>query len=174
MRAGLLHRSLLPLAAVVAGCATTQRPPAPGAPAPEAAPEQHAAPPARPTSRRAAALLKQLPNRPLNVAADCSFRDPNGYQGRMKLEVRNAQVRRFEAQVDVPDHGSCRFDLRGFEQTAVRPVTLKAHSGDCAVHMWEQGRQVTVAFGECRSQCGGNARDYLWPILVDAARGGCS
>lgn len=168
-----LYRCLLPLAAVVAGCAT-QPPPATSASGAPAAREPAPARASRPTSRRAAALLKQLPDRPLNVAAECSFRDPNGYQGRMKLKVRNAQVQRFEAQVDVPDHGSCRFDLAGFVQTAQRPVTLKNRNGDCAVHMWEQGRQVTVAFGECRSQCGGNARDYLWPILVNAASGGCS
>jgi len=169
-----LYRCLLPLVAFVAGCATRQQAPTPPGNGQAATSGESALPASRAGSRRAQARLKELPNRPLNVAAECRFRDPGGYQGRMSLKVRQARVERFQAQVDVPEHGRCRFDLASFEQTAERPVTLKSRAGDCIVHMWEQGRQVTVAFAECRNQCDGSARDYLWPILVDAARGGCS
>jgi hypothetical protein len=164
---------VLSLAVVIAGCATS-RPPTPEPESQAAEPERHAAHSSRSSSHRADARLKALPDRPLNVAAECSFRDPNGYQGKLQLGVQDAQVRRFEAEVMVPGRGNCRFDLKTFEQTAVRPVTLKNRKGDCAVHIWEQGEQVTVAFGECYSQCSGGARDYLWPILVNAGNGSCS
>jgi hypothetical protein len=164
---------VLTLALVIAGCATSP-PPTPEPESKTAEPERHAPRSPRPSSGRAAARLKALPDRPLNVAAECSFRDPNGYQGRLNLGVQEAQVQRFEAEILVPGHGNCRFDLKNFEQTAARPVTLKNRKGDCAVHIWEQGEQVTVAFGECHSQCSRGARDYLWPILVNAGNGSCS
>jgi len=160
------------LTMVLAGCASSPPPPPATTGVPRAGePERQAA---QSPSRRAERYLKALPNRPLNVAAQCSFTDPDGYRGRLDLGVRDARVQRFEAEVMVPGRGNCRFDLENFEQTAARPVTLKNRKGDCAVHIWEQGEQVTVAFGECRSQCSGGARDYLWPILVNAGNGSCS
>jgi hypothetical protein len=170
-----IGRWVLPLVVVLAGCATPE-PPAPTADAPAAQRDSHAARPSKPSARRSDPRLKALPDRPLNVAADCGFRDPNGYQGRLSLTVQEAQVQRFEAEVSVPNRGSCRFDLKNFQQTGTRPtVTLKNRKDACAVHIWEQGEQVTVAFNEeCRSQCSGGARDYVWPILVNSGKGTCS
>jgi len=162
----------LPLVAVVAGCTTP--PPVPEPSAPVVQPDQAAARTARKPSRRGDPRLRELLDRPLNVAAQCSFRDADGYRGRLDLAVEEAHVQRFVAEVTTPRDGSCRFDLDAFEQTATHPVTLKNRSGDCHVHIWEQGTQVTVAFGECRSQCAGRARDYLWPILVNTGSGECS
>jgi hypothetical protein len=165
-------RCAMALTMVLAGCASSPPPPT-STSAPKTEPERQATQ-SQSLSRRAERYLKALPNRPLNVAAQCSFTDPDGYRGRLDLGVRNARVQRFEADVEVPGRGNCRFDLRDFQQTADRPVTLKNRKGDCAVHIWEQGEQVTVAFGECRSLCSGGARDYLWPILVNAGNGSCS
>jgi|WetSurMetagenome_2_1015567.scaffolds.fasta_scaffold583729_1 hypothetical protein len=161
------------LVVVLAGCATPESS-APGADGNAAERESHATRPSKPSSRRSDARLKAMPDRPLNVAAECNFRDPSGYEGRLRLDVQEAKVQRFEAEVAVPKYGNCRFDLKNFEQTGVQPVTLKNRQGDCAIHIWEQGNQVTVGFGECHSHCSGGARDYLWPILVNAGNGSCS
>lgn len=162
--------SALAVALAAAGCTTPR--------APEPEPAGPAAEPGRPAdrapSRRAERYLKALPDRPLSVAAQCRFTDPDGYQGRLNLGVQDARVQRFEADVFIPGRGNCRFNLKDFRQTGTKPVTLRNAKGDCEVHMWEQGRQVTVAFGKCRSQCSGEARDYLWPILVNAGDGSCS
>jgi hypothetical protein len=115
-----------------------------------------------------------IATRELNVASDCSFRDPTGYRGTLKLDVAGAQVQAFEARVDVPDRGFCQFDLRDFEQTARLPnVVLRARGSACTVHMWEQGHRVTVAFNDCADRCSAGAYPYLWPILADARSKRC-
>lgn len=115
-----------------------------------------------------------IPTRALNVAADCAFKDETGYRGGMKLKVADAQVRTFEARVDIPGRGACRFDLKDFRQTASMPnVALSAQRSRCIVRMWEQGRRVTVAFNNCQDRCSGSAYSYLWPILADAQTGSC-
>jgi hypothetical protein len=115
-----------------------------------------------------------IPTRALNVAADCAFKDETGYRGVMKLRVAAAQVRTFEARVDIPGRGACRFDLRDFRQTASMPnVALSAQRSRCIVRMWEQGRRVTVAFNNCQDRCSGKAYLYLWPIMADAQTGRC-
>ena len=159
----------LALAILVAACATP-----PPAPVERSESSRLPAPvPAAAAPRRAAPYLKELPDRPLNATAKCQFVDPDGYQGRLRLAVRDARVEQLEAQVVVPARGVCRFVLDDFTQTATRPVTLKHRKSGCLMHMWEQGRRVTVAFGECRSLCSGGAQDYLWPILIDAGDGTC-
>jgi hypothetical protein len=97
-----------------------------------------------------------------------------GYGGRLNLDVKNAAVKRFDAQVNIPKRGTCRFQLRDFEQTQTAPVQLTSNQTGCKVHMWEQADQVTVAFRDCRSECSGDSVDYLWPILVDNRKGRCS
>lgn len=127
-----------------------------------------------PTPEAARARPTPIPTRPLNVKAECAFRDETGYRGAMKLDVANAQVRSFEATVDVPRHGNCRFNLADFRQTKSMPnVELSAPGSACTVRMWEQGRRVTVAFHQCASKCTGEAFTYLWPILADSNSGTC-
>lgn len=160
--------------ALLAGCASTEPPPT-SAGFPERSPD------AKPALRND--TLKHLANRnltpivtrPLNAKAGCSFRDPDGYRGNLQLEVKQASVKRFEASVSVPKQGDCTFRLKDFEQTQSAPIVmLAARQGSCKVSLWEQGEQVTVAFRDCRAECGGSAVDYLWPILVDNRKGSCS
>lgn len=115
-----------------------------------------------------------IPTRPLNVSAECAFHDETGYRGNMKLDVANAQVRHFEAMVDVPRRGVCRFNLAEFRQTKTMPtVELSSSESRCVVRMWEQGRRVTVAFHQCAAKCTGEAFTFLWPILADSSTGSC-
>lgn len=180
-------RRNLPLAVLVAclaaGCTVMDRQPerpaeAAKKPSPSktdaGAAAREAAKPARPRGSRSA-KLKSLPVRPLNVRADCSFRDPTGYHGAMKLDVKEARVSRFEANVDVPKHGVCRFNLADFRQTATMPNPVLKDSGSgCEVRMWEQGSRVTVAFSRCQAKCAAHgAWERLWPILVDSPSGRC-
>jgi len=119
--------------------------------------------------------IKPQPTRPLNARIACSFRDDTGYRGRLHLAVKEAAVSRFEARVDVPRHGSCRFALKDFQQIDRLPnVVLAAKKTDCKVSLWEQGEQLTVAFRDCRVECSGSSADYLWPILVNNRKGSCS
>lgn len=168
------------LSLLLAACATPEPPPAPIPPPARAEAEAQPSPP--PPERRPNAVLKHLanrdlkpiPTRPLNAKTSCAFRDQMGYGGRLNLDVKNAAVKRFEAQVNIPKRGTCRFQLRDFEQTQTAPVQLTSNQTGCKVHMWEQADQVTVAFRDCRSECSGDSVDYLWPILVDNRKGRCS
>lgn len=116
-----------------------------------------------------------IPTRPLNVKIDCIFRDETGYNGTVKLAVEEARVQSLEATVNVPRHGSCRFDLKNFRQTRGLPTVKLMHLRDrCSVHLWEQGEQVTVAFLQCQKMCAGKAWDHLWPILISRRDGTCA
>jgi len=171
-------RTLVMLSVVtLVGCATPE--PAPPPPAAEVVVKPP--PPTQPALRRdtlkhlANRNLKPIESRPLNARASCGFRDPSGYRGKLKLDVKEASVNRFEASVDVPKKGSCSFKLKDFRQTDRLPnVVLAAKKGNCKVSLWEQEHQVTVAFRDCRAECSGNSVEYLWPILVDNRNGLCS
>jgi len=119
--------------------------------------------------------LQPMPTRPLNVRSKCSHQDDIGTRTRLSLLVKNAEVKTFMADVNMPKHGSCRFNLRDFQQTATLPQALLAakDGSDCTVRLWEQGDRVTVAFNNCPQSCDGEAFSYLWPIMVEAKTGRC-
>lgn len=97
----------------------------------------------------------------------------------MDLQVKNAEVQRFTAEVNIPRQGVCRFDMKNFQQTGTMPtVQLADAASGCSVRMWAQelgrDKSVTVAFTGCQTQCSGDSFSYLWPILVDTRNGRCS
>ena len=166
------------LALLLGACATPE-------PVPEAAPDEPVAPASEP--QPAARIksqplkhllgrnLKPMPDKALNVRTKCSFHDVAGGRGMMDLQVTKAEVKRFVAEVNIPKQGLCRFDMKGFQQTARLPnVVLTDDTSGCVVRMWEQEKGVTVAFNSCQSKCSGDAFSYLWPILVDSRNGRCS
>ena len=119
--------------------------------------------------------LKPIPDHALEVRTRCNFRDVGGGQGKMDLQVSKAEVKRFVAEVTIPKQGQCRFDMKTFAQTGRLPnVVLTDRIDGCVVRMWEQGKDVTVAFNSCQAKCSGDAFSYLWPILVDTRNGRCS
>lgn len=116
-----------------------------------------------------------IATRPINVKADCRFRDESGYNGTMNLAVEGAKVLAFAATVNVPRRGVCSFDLKNFRQTRQLPNVELSHYRDrCIVRVWEQGERVTVAFQQCQKMCSGNAWEGLWPILTDRRDGSCA
>lgn len=156
------------IATILAGCAT---PPPPAEPLPDNVASEP--PPAdkydfsRPLKHLNGRNLKPIPTRPLNVAGNCTFRDPTGYRGNIQLQVKEAEVKRFTAKVDVPKKGSCQFALKDFRQVETLPQVRLAAADGCSVRMWEQDKKVTVAFNGCQAQCSGEAVDYLWPIQLE-------
>jgi hypothetical protein len=165
------------LLAMLAGCATKEPPvatkPAP-TPVPEAA-KPSSTPQPEVYSRLAGRKIRPIAVKPISVRADCSYRDPTGYGGKLNLLVEDSQVRTLQAEIQVPKRGNCTFALKDFRQTAKEPsVTLASASGKCIVRVWEQEGKVTVAFNSCRDRCEGDSFDYVWPILVDARTGKCS
>lgn len=180
MRPGLVGGIAIVSALFLGGCSfwpfgRTERTVEPAAPSPaeRAAASSTVSPPLSAYAKQLLARrgLEEIRERPLNVRADCTFRDETGYGGRLDLDVRDAGVQRFAATVDIPGHGQCRFNLTDFHQTTRLPhVTLAGAAGGCTVRMWEQGTQVTVAFNTCQAQCNAGTFDYLWPILVKGGR----
>lgn len=116
-----------------------------------------------------------IPTRALNVATECSFRDETGYGGKLKLSIDQARVQAFEAAIDIPRRGICKFNLQNFRQIRELPTVELLHvRNPCVVRVWEQGTRVTVAFQQCKSMCSGNAWEHLWPILNDRQDGSCA
>lgn len=163
-------------------CATPEPVPEPPAPAP--APVALKKPKAeriesQPLKHLLNRNLKPMPDHALNVRTKCAFRDAVGTRGKMDLQVKNAEVQRFTAEVNIPKQGICRFDMKNFQQTGSMPTVMLADAASgCSVRMWAQelGREksVTVAFSGCQTQCTGDSFSYLWPILVDTRNGRCS
>jgi hypothetical protein len=178
MRAVLTLLAALALAA----CGSAPKEPEPVAeaapePAPAPAPAKIETPKLKNSTLKylAGRNLKPQPTRPLNVKSRCAHKDAIGTRTRLDLLVKEADIKTFAAQVTMKDHGSCRFDLKEFEQVQKLPQPLLRHkqARDCTVRMWEQGRTVTIAFNSCPKSCAGKAFDYLWPVVVDARNGRC-
>lgn len=160
---------LLPVL-VLGACATPDKAPPPAAETPLPAPVETTPPVVAKTARPG-----PIPVRPLNVKTECKFRDETGYNGALKLDVAGAQVHAFEAKVNIPKRGACRFDLKDFHQTRELPaIELSQTRGRCIVRVWEQGERVTVAFQQCEKMCSGSSYPYLWPILNDRRDGSCA
>lgn len=177
-----MRRALAVVVAVllVAGC--TQAPTV--VETPVAPPPPPAAPPAgvetpkfeESTLRLLAARgMRPQPNRPINVASECSHVDAIGTRTKLSLQVDEALVRSFDAEVAIKGKGICRFGLGEFEQVQKMPQVLLRHKlqQGCLVRMWEEGDNVTVAFNSCTLSCEGKAFDYLWPIVVETKSGRC-
>ncbi len=161
----------LPLVLLLGACATPEKAPPPTVETLSPAAPAIAAPIAVPKSPKPG----PIPVRPLNVKTECKFRDETGYNGALKLDVAGAQVHAFEAKVNIPKRGACRFDLKDFRQTRELPtVELSQTKGNCIVRVWEQGERVTVAFQQCEKMCSGSSYPYLWPILNDRRDGSCA
>ncbi len=177
-----MSKSLAPLALLLASCATA--PPEPAlvpvpaavvAPAGVAAPEPAERLTSQPLKYLRGRNLKAMPDKALEIKTNCSFHDVAGGRGKMDLLVIKAEVKRFIAEVDIPKQGLCQFDMKNFRQTAQLPnVVLTDDKSGCVVRMWEQGKNITVAFNGCQRQCSGDAFSYLWPVLVDRKSGRCS
>ena len=130
------------------------------------------------TSRRPPASTAQKPPpiaaRALNVTSDCTFRDPTGYRGAMKLHVANAEVRTFEVQAG---HAQPRL-------LPVRPEDFPARPPACPSGAPRPGFGLTGTCGNkaiasplpsmtAPTVCSAGAYLYLWPILADARSKGC-
>lgn len=115
------------------------------------------------------------PTRPLNVRSRCSHRDAVGTTTKLDLQVKDAVVKSFDAQVAIKGYGACSFKLTDFEQIEKLPQALLKHKTQegCSVRMWEQGAKVTVAFNTCPKSCERDAFSYLWPIMIEAKSGRC-
>lgn len=163
--------------ALMAACAAPEPVPEQTPAPPQAGTQSERKPPRASVARVAPKATKPgpIPTRPLNVRTDCNFRDETGYNGMMKLEVKQALVQTFEARVNIPKYGNCRFDMKNFRQTREMPNVELSHLRDpCIVRVWEQGERVTVAFQQCQKMCSGNAWQHLWPILTDTRDGSCA
>jgi hypothetical protein len=167
---------------LLGACATPEPVPEPPAPLPEPVvakdpePERIKSQPLKHLLNR---NLKPMPVQALNIKTKCAFRDAVGTRGKMDLQVKNAEVQRFTAEVNIPKQGICRFDIKNFQQTGTLPtVQLSDAASGCSVRMWAQDlgleKSVTVAFSGCQTQCSGDSFSYLWPILVDTRNGRCS
>lgn len=172
------HVAPLLLVLLVGACAEPEPAPQPPPSEPLAKPAPEVTLTPRPIAAIPAPKKKKpgpIPTRPLNVKAGCIFRDETGYGGTMKLTIEQARVQSFQASINIPRRGSCKFDLNNFRQTRELPNVMLNHLRDrCIVHVWEQGERVTVAFQQCQKMCLGDAWEGLWPILIDTRDGSCA
>ena len=171
----LARITALTLTLVVGGCAVVEpEPEPPSAPAKKAEQPRIESQPLKHLANR---NLKPMPIKPLSVKTRCTFRDEvTGTRGKLDVLVKEDDVQRFAAEVNIPKRGICRFDIKDFAQKDKKqhPVTMTTKTDSCAVRIWEQGPRVTVAFNECTAKCEGNAYEYLWPILIDNKTGRCT
>ena len=165
---------VIPLVLLLGACAAPEPAPAPASEADNQSPPVERIK-SQPLKHLVGRTLKPIPDKALEVSTRCRFKDVQGGHGSMDLQVTQAEVKRFLAEVTIPKQGLCRFDMKQFEQTARLPnVVLTDRESACTVRMWEQDKGVTVAFNSCQARCSGDAFSYLWPILVDSRSGRCA
>ena len=165
---------VIPLVLLLGACAAPEPAPAPASEADNQSPPVERIK-SQPLKHLVGRTLKPIPDKALEVSTRCRFKDVQGGHGSMDLQVSQAEVKRFLAEVTIPKQGLCRFDMKQFEQTARLPnVVLTDRESACTVRMWEQDKGVTVAFNSCQARCSGDAFSYLWPILVDSRSGRCA
>ena len=161
-------------AVLLVSCSTPPKPAAEAPPPPPVIEEKQKIPNAKLKYLHNRNLQPQ-PTRALNVRSRCTHRDAVGTQTRLNLLVKEADVKNFDARINIKGQGSCHFALKEFAQDAKLPQVLLRHKQDknCTVRMWEQGKDVTIAFNSCPQSCEGKAFDYLWPVVIDARTGRC-
>ena len=121
------------LVATLAACATAPEAPPPAVEAPAAQQEAvEARSESQPLKHLVGRKLEPIPARPLNISRLCRFHDESGTRGKLDLRVKDAEVKRFLAEVFIPRQGTCRFEMKGFAQTGTQPVRLAAAGSDCA------------------------------------------
>lgn len=170
------------VAMVIAACGTPRQP-TPEEPAlrqPSEAPFPSWEPASRPSGRLSSRIdprkvASQLRSRAVNVATRCSFRNETGYNGQASVNVANGDASLVSVTVNLPEQGSCLFDMTGFQQTQRGAMVELRHPRDgCTARLWEQGQQVTVAFSHCAARCNPAASfQYVWPVLIDRPSGRC-
>ncbi len=160
---------------LLAGCAEVEKQPAPVAPPPPELVQPEPKIKSDKLKYLANRQIKPQPTRPLNIKSRCSHRDAIGTSTKLDLLVKDAQVKAFSAQINIRQRGTCRFNLKDFEQAEKLPQVLLRHKTDegCTARMWEQGAKVTIAFNGCANACEKDAFSYLWPIMVEAKSGRC-
>ena len=168
-------------ALALSGCALfeSEPEPPPAPPVTKPAPQKVEKPriESQPLKHLSGRNLKPMPITPVSVKTRCSFRDEvTGTRGRLDLLVKEDEVKKFSAEVNVPKRGICRFELKDFAQTVMKqhPVTMTTKTDTCAIRIWEQGPRITVSFGNCATRRENKAHEYLWPILIDSKTGRCT
>jgi hypothetical protein len=131
--------------------------------------------PAPPAPTPPEVVRPDVPVAGLTVKGSCVARDESGYAENIHLDVSDGRVRQFDARIDVPKRGSCRFQLAEFQQTKLTPhVELAARANAaCVIRMWQQGDRVTVTATDCPEKCARGAFEYVWPMQFNRNTGGC-
>jgi len=117
----------------------------------------------------------QVPVAGLTLSGSCIGREETGYAENVRIDVAGGSVRVLDARIDIPNRGSCRYQLAEFRQTRQLPYVelLSRTNAACAVRMWQQGDRVTVAATDCPEKCTRGAFEYLCPIELKSPGGGC-
>ena len=135
--------------------------------------------PPPPTPPAAAPAASQAPGAVpaagLTFQGNCVEKDETGYAENARLSIALGEVRTLDARIDIPKHGSCRFQLKDFQQTKTTPyVELLARSNSgCALRVWEQTDRVTMAATDCKERCTRGGFEYLWPVEFRDPGGAC-
>ena len=138
-------------ACLLAGCAATSGPAAPGA--------------------RAVG-----PELPIALAAQCEQTEEDGFRERARLVVTDNQVRELSWQLWVGKKVGCTFELEQFRQIRSRPsIELAERSGSaCRLMVWRVPARVTLAHAGCEQHCSPGIYEEAWPVMFDAGTGGCA
>ncbi len=113
---------------------------------------------------------------PISIDGRCVQREEDGFREDARLVVDDNRVRAIDWQLWVGERGTCRFALADFRQTREKPqVELLANDrSGCRLFVWQEPGRVTLAHADCEARCTAGIYDEAWPVLFDAASGGCS
>lgn len=117
-----------------------------------------------------------IAERTIDLRARCAQTEEDGFGEQAELVVQDNQVQVLSWLLWVGKRGRCQFELADFQQTKRCPhveLLARDHSG-CKLMVWQDPRHVTLAHAGCENRCTPGVYEQAWPVMFDAASGGCS
>jgi len=117
-----------------------------------------------------------IADRPINLKAECSQTEEDGFREQARLLVTDNRVDELSWQLWVGQRGSCRFMLPDFRQVSMRPSIelIERNGGACRLLVWQSPQRITLAHAGCEARCDRGIYEEAWPVMFDPDTGRCA
>lgn len=106
------------------------------------------------------------------MKGNCTQREVDGHRDKITFTIKENIVEALDWTAQ-PRTGSCRFQLKEFNQVSTWPnVDLQSKKDkSCHVYAWQDYDYISVSIFGCKRICKHN--DRILPILLDGETGTC-
>lgn len=111
-------------------------------------------------------------NGPITMKGNCTQKETDGHRDKISFLIKENVVEALDWTAQ-PRTGSCRFQLKNFNQVSTWPnVDLQSKKDkSCHIYAWQDNDYISVSVFGCKRICRHN--DRILPILLDSETGNC-